>query len=66
MLENLKQYRCGHCGEDKYHLYKQEDNNLDIFVECINCKNISQITVTPPELDIKWPSDYDSEGIIYT
>jgi uncharacterized Zn finger protein len=64
MIEKAKRYHCGACGANEYALYAQEDNTIDLFVECLQCGSISMITYTLPKIDICWYKN--SEGIIHT
>lgn len=52
--QNLMQYKCGECGNDKYNLYQQKDNSLDLFCECTKCKTISVVSPTLPKLEISF------------
>lgn len=54
MKEKLEKFRCGGCGKDKYELYRKENDEKMILVECIECKSISEIRVTEPKLEITW------------
>lgn len=52
--EKLEQFRCGGCGNDTYKLYKKEDDEKMILVECTECKSISEVGFTEPKLKIEW------------
>ena len=43
METNLKQLRCGECGEPKHRLFIRE--NGEIIAECIECKSQTEITI---------------------
>ena len=64
MKEKLKKYQCGQCGNDKYELYRQENNRIDLFCECTECKSISIVSFTFPKLEISWGEG--ARGIMYT
>jgi hypothetical protein len=54
MITNLKQLKCGECGESKHLLFIEPSSNGEIIVECINCKSQSKITVTHPKIEIRY------------
>jgi uncharacterized Zn finger protein len=50
MEANLKQLRCGSCGELDHRLYTNPKG--EVFVECLKCKNVSIISCTEPKIII--------------
>jgi len=60
---NLVKGKCGHCGNDKFEIYKPEDSKTRIITECTKCKCTSEITLTQPELTVKWHNE--SDGILH-
>jgi hypothetical protein len=50
MEENIKQFKCGECGEAHHTLYSNPKG--EILSECINCKSVSVITFTTPKLTV--------------
>jgi hypothetical protein len=57
--KNLKQYSCGGCGCQDYSLYHQEENRLDLFAECQECKSITIISATLPIINLEWGEGAD-------
>ncbi len=51
METNIKQLKCGGCGEAKHKLYIRQ--NEEIIVECINCKSQSELIVPKPKIEIR-------------
>jgi len=51
METNIKQLRCGECGETKHLLYIRP--NGEVITECVECGTQSQIVITPAKLEIK-------------
>lgn len=65
MEQGLKVGECGHCGGDKFKIYrnlKEQTLNRLIF-ECTDCQNTTELIITIPELSIKWHGN--SEGILH-
>ena len=50
METNIKQLRCGECGEKKHLLYLRE--NGEVLSECIKCKSVSEIICPKPKMEI--------------
>jgi acyl carrier protein len=50
METNLKQLRCGECGETKHNLYQRP--NGEVIAECIKCGSQSEIVITEPKIAI--------------
>ena len=60
MMEiDLKQFRCGSCGEIKHELYLKPTG--EILVECCKCKNITIIAVSQPKIT---PNNYSGDGCL--
>ena len=47
----LKKMQCGNCGGSKHELYEAE--NGDILVKCVECSNVSRVTITQPKIEVK-------------
>lgn len=60
---NLSKGKCGHCGGDKFEIYEPEDNKQRLITECIKCKCTSEITITQPEINVKWHGE--SKGVLH-
>jgi hypothetical protein len=43
METNIKQLRCGECGESRHEIYQRESG--EIITECIKCKSQSEIYI---------------------
>jgi len=54
-----EQYKCGHCGGEKYRLFKDKDG---IITECIQCKVKSLIQIDA-SLTVTWK---DERGVMCT
>ena len=50
METDVKQLRCGECGETKHELFIKP--NGEIIAQCIACKSTSKITISKPEIII--------------
>ena len=50
MDADLKQLKCGSCGETKHELYVKPTG--EVLVECITCWNVSMISVSEPKIII--------------
>jgi NAD-dependent SIR2 family protein deacetylase len=50
METDIKQLRCGECGETKHELYIRA--NGEIIAECCKCKSQSEIIINKPEIII--------------
>jgi len=60
MYTNLKKFRCGGCGHDKYNIYQEDTQPITrIITECDECKSQSEITITPSNIQIKWGESGD-------
>ncbi len=64
MYENLKKYSCGECGNENYHIYKEEENNQRVITECTKCKSQTEITIRPAEPSLEWGKN--GKGIMDT
>jgi len=52
--EKLEKFRCGGCGNDTYLIFKQQDNETDLFTKCIQCDSMTEITITKPRIELNW------------
>jgi uncharacterized Zn finger protein len=59
METEIKQLRCGECGEEDHKIYTKPTGEL--ITECINCKSQSIISITEPKITI---SNYDGYGTL--
>jgi len=50
METEIKQLRCGECGESKHELFQRP--NGEIVAECIKCKSQSEIVISKPKIQI--------------
>lgn len=48
---DLKQLKCGECGEDKHKLYLRK--NGEVIAECTKCFSQSEIVITEPKIRIR-------------
>lgn len=48
METNLKQLKCGGCGEENHRIYQRE--NGEIITECVSCKSQTEIVIEKPEI----------------
>ena len=64
MDANLTKGGCGNCGHDQFKIYEKKDAVAmrQLFVECVECKNISIITFTIPQLEVHWADN--SKGVL--
>ena len=53
MIEGLKIFRCGDCGDSHFKLYGKKESE-GIFVECEKCKSVSVIEPSKPKLEINF------------
>lgn len=56
MKANLKQLKCGGCGGENHRIYSDDKN---LFIECIDCKAITKVSASKPELIIEADEDSD-------
>lgn len=62
MVEGLNKLRCGACGCDTVRVFANDGGR--VFTECTQCKSLTEIAVTPPKIDFKFPLGVKSEGIL--
>jgi transcription elongation factor Elf1 len=61
--ENLKKFKCGNCGNDKYLLFTNDKKNIQqIITECIECKCQSEINIVQ-KIEIDWGQG-NNDGIM--
>lgn len=58
METDLKQLRCGSCGEEKHRLYTKDNK---IYVQCYKCCSISILSVSQPKINI---DNHSGDGTI--
>jgi uncharacterized Zn finger protein len=47
---DLKQLKCGQCGNDRHRLYQRP--NGEIISECIKCGSTTEIVISEPEIKL--------------
>ena len=62
MYKDIKQLKCGSCGNENFHVFQEKENNQRIISVCTNCKSQTEITIRPAE--IKFNFGENSEGIL--
>lgn len=61
--ENLKKFRCGNCGNDKYQLFVSDQEDIQqIITECVECKCQSEINIKQ-KITIDW-GEGNNNGIM--
>lgn len=63
MYTNLKQYRCGGCGNEEYKVYAAfalpKGHGGKIITECTQCNSQTEIVIQPAELQLQWGENGD-------
>ncbi len=62
MIEGLTKLRCGNCECAKHYIYSKNGNKDNLYIECIECKSLTIVTFTRPEIKLEFGPD--SEGRI--
>jgi hypothetical protein len=57
METNMIKGECGDCGHDEVKIFKRKDVDDSLITECTKCKTLSVITLSKPELQIKFHPD---------
>jgi len=67
MILNAQKFKCGACGNDTYRIFKQEDNDQELFAECTNpkCSSITVIGFTQPRINLGWHGNGDGIMAIF-
>jgi hypothetical protein len=58
LVEGLHKMTCGGCGADTVRIYTDRSS---LFAQCtgVDCKTVTEITVTAPKLDLRWTEGSD-------
>lgn len=59
----MEQFKCGHCGNDKYQIFNSDDEDK-ILTKCTKCEVLSSISVDT-SLRINW-EDEKERGVMCT
>lgn len=63
METDLQKYRCGACGDDKYHIYRNSKGEL--ITECMGCESTTLVTLTEPKITLEWHGDSNGMMCIF-
>ena len=51
METNLKQLRCGECGQYLHKIFQRE--NGELVIQCIQCKSSTEVIITEPKIILR-------------
>jgi hypothetical protein len=58
--KELKQMKCGACGEGLYTIWAEGEDLNKIYLRCIKCNSVTSIQPEPVKLDLGWENEFNS------
>jgi uncharacterized Zn finger protein len=52
VIENCKAMMCGGCGNEDFRIYRSNDNSM--YTHCMSCDSITELTTSPPKIELNW------------
>jgi len=59
MLIGVKPMACGNCGHGLFRMFIKNSLTEGLLAECAQCKSVSTITASKPEVEIGWGEGAD-------